>query len=128
MIKTTYLDWKQFKDSVEKSIEKEPDGILLFDISLRYGSIESDIVNVARQYGFSPELTEEERTILNENSNDPDNHIEFIYELSQEAEDYLNDMLQQIGIDKYYFGRITEGEIWGLFPFEEEEETDDNEE
>ena len=128
MVKTTYLDWIQFKDSIEKDIGKNPNGILIFDISLRYGSIESDIINLARQYGFSPELTEVEKTILNENSNDPDLYIDGVYDLSQSAEDYLNDMLQQIGIEKYYFGRIPEGEIWGLFPFDEDEEIDEDEE
>ena len=106
---------EQFRNDVETDIANNPDGILIYDISIRGGTIETDIISFAEQYGFDPEWTEEEKEII-ENETSPDHYIEYVYETSQKAEDYLNAMLEEHGINGWIFGRFSEGEIWGLFP------------
>lgn len=106
---------EQFRNDVETDMRCNPDGILIYDISIRGGTIETDIISFAEQYGFDPEWTEEEKEII-ENNTSPDHYIEYVYETSQDAEDYLNEMLEEHNIKGWIYERFSEGEIWGLFP------------
>lgn len=111
---------EEFKKDTEETIKENPDGALIYDISLRYGSIETDIISYAEYYGFDPEWTEEQRKIIEE-SNNADNALyesglEWLNEVSDGAESYLNDLLQKADIDGWSFARISESEIWGLWP------------
>lgn len=112
----------QFKKDTEETIKKEPNGSLIFDIQCRYGSIETDIISIAEKYGFDPKWSEEDKKII-ENSEShrldielQNDGLEWLYEISQNAENYLNDLLEKVGIKGYFFSRISESEIWGLFP------------
>lgn len=106
---------EKFRTEVKRDMISNPDGLLIFDIQCRYRTIESDIIAFAQHYGFDPEWTDDEQLIIDE-SDTPDDEIEFIHETSQDAEDYLNSLLQWVGIKDWHFMRISESEIWGLFP------------
>lgn len=106
---------EDFENNVRTDIANNPDGILIYDISVRGGTIETDIISFAEQYGYDPKWTEEEKEII-ENETSPDHYIEYVYETSQDAEDYLNAMLEEHNINGWIFERFSEGEIWGLWP------------
>lgn len=109
-----------FSDDIKQMIKKESDGCLIFDISLRGGSIETDIVRYAEYYGYDARWTEEEKAILAKEYAGvcpcPDHFIEGIYDESTDAEEWLNFKLEDIGILDYAFVRFSENETWGLFP------------
>jgi hypothetical protein len=112
---------EQFRNDVETDIANNPYGIMIFDISVRYGEIETDIIGIAEKYGFDPEWTEEEQEII-DTEESPDNYIESINETSQKAEDYLNSLLQWVGIKDWGFTRYSEAEVWGLYPLDTDDE------
>ena len=109
-----------FESDIRYLISKEPEGCLIFDISLRGGSIETDIVRFAEQYGYDARWTAEEKaTLAREDETHcpcPDYYITSIYDKSMYAEEWLNFRLEDIGITDYAFVRFSENEIWGLFP------------
>ena len=109
-----------FESDIRYLIKKESTGSIIFDISLRGGSIETDIVRFAEQYGYDARWTDEEKAILaREYASSwpcPDHYIEGIYDESVDVEEWLNFKLEDIGILEYAFVRLSDNEVWGLFP------------